>query len=256
MALPRPDRSSLPDEELIRLVRSGETDAFAEFVRRTQRPAYRLARRITRNHEDADDVLQESYAKAYRALDRFEAGRAFGPWFFTIVARTALSLLRRGKLRAAESLDDPDPDGIPLAERIADPAASSDSQALLWDVERAYARLSEEHRTILALRVEADLSYAAIAEVLEAPVGTVMSRLARAREALLKELTGPRGSGADETGTDPPHPRRPVRVPRRRAAGRTQDRDRGARDGMSGLSRLHRRDVEARGRASQAPGRG
>jgi RNA polymerase sigma-70 factor, ECF subfamily len=191
MGGPRPDRSSLPDEELVRLVRGGETDAFAEFVRRTQRPAYRLARRITRNHEDADDVLQESYAKAYAALDRFTPGRPFAPWFYTIVARTALSHLRRGALRAAESLDDAPPGGVlPLAERIADPASSDDAQALemRWDVERAYARLSAEHRSILALRVEADLSYASIAEALEIPVGTVMSRLARAREALLEAL--------------------------------------------------------------------
>src|SRR5262245_21123583 len=129
MGGPRPDRSSITDEELVRLVLGGEPDAFAEFVRRTQRPAYRLARRITRNHEDADDVLQESYAKAYRALDRFTPGRAFAPWFYTIVARTALSLLRSGKLRAAEPLDEPPPGGVlSLADRIADPSEDPESR--------------------------------------------------------------------------------------------------------------------------------
>ena len=186
----RPDRTGLTDEELVRLVRGGETDAFAEVVRRVQRPAYRLALRITRHAEDADDVVQESLVKAYQALDRFQLGRALSPWILTIVARTALSLLRQGKRRAAMSLDDPGPDGrASLAERSADPTADP----VLWerrlDVERAFSRLSEEHRVILALRVEGDLSYASIAETLDVPLGTVMSRLARAREALTEQMT-------------------------------------------------------------------
>ena len=76
MTPPRPDRSDLTDDELVRLVCGGETDAFAEIVRRTRRSAYLLARRITRNHEDADDVVQDSYVKAFRALDRFTPGAA------------------------------------------------------------------------------------------------------------------------------------------------------------------------------------
>jgi len=189
MAPPQPDRSSVPDAEIVRLVRDGETAAFAELVRRTRRPAYRLARRITRNHEDADDVVQESYAKAYRALHRYDPSRAFGPWLLTIVARTALSQLRRGVLRAAAPLDEPaGEEGVALGERLANPAENPDARHRLIDVERAFARLSDEHRAILALRVEGDLPYAEIAEALEVPAGTVMSRLARAREALVEEM--------------------------------------------------------------------
>lgn len=189
MTAARSDRTQLADDELVRRVRAGETDAFAELVRRTRRDGYRLARRILRRHEDADDALQESYVKAFRALDRFEEGRAFGPWFATIVARTALSALRQEKRRSADSLDDPAPEGnVPLAERVADP---EQDPALLeqWLLaERAFEALSDEHRAILALRVDADLSYADIAATLGIPLGTVMSRLARAREALLEEM--------------------------------------------------------------------
>src|SRR5207249_10824458 len=118
----KPDRSAVPDAEIVQLVLGGEIDAFDELVRRTRRPAYLLARRITRNHEDADDVVQESYVKAFRALDRFDSGAAIAPWLLTIVARTALSSLRSTKRRAASSLDDPGPDGgACLAERTADP---------------------------------------------------------------------------------------------------------------------------------------
>lgn len=186
MTAARSDRTQLADDELVRRIRAGETDAFAELVRRTRRDGYRLARRILRRHEDADDALQEAYVKAFRALDRFQEGRAFGPWFSTIVARTALSALRQEKRRAAASLDDPAPEGnVPIAERVADP---EQDPALLeqWLLaERAFDALSDEHRAILALRVDADLSYADIAATLGIPIGTVMSRLARAREALL-----------------------------------------------------------------------
>src|SRR5258706_14124677 len=116
----KPDRSAVPDAEIVQHVLNGEIDAFDELVRRTRRPAYRLARRITRNHEDADDVVQDSYVKAFRALDRFTPVAAIAPWLLTIVARTALSSLRLGKRRAASARDDPGPDGgAPLPERTA-----------------------------------------------------------------------------------------------------------------------------------------
>lgn len=189
MAPERPDRSTLSDGELVRLIRGGEVDAFAELMRRTQRVAYRLARRITRRHEDADDVVQDAYVKAYRALDRFSLDRPFGPWFLTIVSRTALTRIRDGARRAAESLDAPGYDGsAPLSERVADPGQDAEALERRLRIEQAMAALSDDHRVILALRVEGDLSYAQIAETLDVPLGTVMSRLARAREALLAAL--------------------------------------------------------------------
>ncbi|HZE20126.1 MAG TPA: RNA polymerase sigma factor [Candidatus Angelobacter sp.] len=184
----KPDRSAVPDAEIVSQVLNGELDAFDELVRRTRRPAYRLARRITRNHEDADDVVQDSYVKAYRALARFEPDRAFGPWFFTIVARSALSHIRNRARRATVPLDEPGPDGTTLADKLSDPTLDLAGRQRLMDVEQALGSLSEEHRGVLALRVDADLSYSDIAEVLDLPVGTVMSRLARAREALLEEV--------------------------------------------------------------------
>jgi RNA polymerase sigma-70 factor (ECF subfamily) len=200
MTSSRPDRADLSDDELVQLIQGGETEAFAEFVRRTRRVAYRLARRITRNHEDADDVLQESFVKAYRALGRFEPGKPIGPWFLTIVARTALSSVRHERRRSAIPLDEPGPDGSPpLQERIADPATDAAAIERRLEVERAYARLSEEHRVVLALRVEADLPYAAIAEALGVPVGTVMSRLARAREALVEQMNSTGKVVSDES---------------------------------------------------------
>ena len=194
MGSTKPDRTAVPDAEVVQLVLAGEIDAFDELVCRTRRPAYRLARRITRNHEDADDVVQDSYVKAYRALPRFDLSRAFGPWFLTIVARTALSRIRQGARRATVPLDEPGAEGITLADRLPDVTLDPAGQQRLLDVERALERLSEEHRSILALRVEGDLPYAEIASALDIPIGTVMSRLARAREALLQEVEKLRAS--------------------------------------------------------------
>src|SRR5262245_17862753 len=145
MTARRPDRTQCADDELVRSVRAGEVDAFEELVRRTRSDGYRVARRILRRHEDADDALQDAYVKAFRALDRFEMGRPFGPWFLTIVARTALSALRQGKRRAAASLDDPAEEGrVSLAERIADPSQDPvvlEQRAL---AARAFDSLSDE----------------------------------------------------------------------------------------------------------------
>ena len=188
MVATKPDRTAVPDAEIIQLVLAGEIDAFDELVRRTRRPAYRLARRITRNHEDADDVVQDSYVKAYRALQRYDPDRAFQPWFLTIVARSALSRIRERKRRATVPLDEPGPDGVALSEKIPDAPMDVAGRQRLMDVEEALWKVSEEHRAILALRVDGDLPYAEIASALDLPVGTVMSRLARAREALLEEV--------------------------------------------------------------------
>jgi RNA polymerase sigma-70 factor (ECF subfamily) len=184
----KPDRSAVPDAEIVQLVVAGEIDAFDELVRRTRRPAYRLARRITRNHEDADDVVQDSYVKAFHALARFDPERAFQPWFLTIVARSALSAIRARGRRATVPLDEPGPDGTTLADRISDTPMDPDAMQRLMDAEEALGKLPEEQRAILALRVDGDLPYSEIASALEIPVGTVMSRLARAREALLAEV--------------------------------------------------------------------
>src|SRR5438067_6643976 len=129
----KPDRSAVPDAEIVQLVVAGEIDAFDELVRRTRRPAYRLARRITRNHEDADDVVQDSYVKAYHALERFDSKRAFLPWFLTIVARSALSMIRQGARHATVPLDEPGADGMTLADRISSGAPDTDTMRRVLD---------------------------------------------------------------------------------------------------------------------------
>src|SRR2546422_2150296 len=146
MASIKPDRTAVPDAEIVQLVLAGEIDAFDELVRRTRRPAYRLARRITRNHEDADDVVQDSYVKAYRALPRFDPNRAFQPWFLTIVARSALSQIRQRARRATVPLDEPGADGTTLADRLSDAPLDVDARQRVLEAEEALSKLTDEHR--------------------------------------------------------------------------------------------------------------
>ena len=186
----RPDRTGLTDEELVRLVRGGETDAFAEVVRRVQRPAYRLAigsramlrTRTTSSRRASSRPTRRSTASSWVAPSRRGSSRSWRAPRSRRSGRGSDAPRRRSTILGRRGRP-VSPSGAPIRRPIPG----------LWerrlDVERAYARLSEEHQVILALRVEADLSYAQIAETLGVPVGTVMSRLARAREALMEQMT-------------------------------------------------------------------
>ncbi len=183
-----------PGEEIDRLRESqrGSSAAFGQIVRAYQRAVYRVAYALMRNAGDADDVTQETFVRAWRAIGRFRVGEPLYPWLARIAMNASFSLLRHRKRRPEVALE-------PMLEAGAqwtfgndpvDEAAASERDERLA---RAYAALSEEHRAVLALRVVEDLSYDDIARTLGVPVGTVMSRLSRARAELksrLRSLTG------------------------------------------------------------------
>jgi RNA polymerase sigma-70 factor (ECF subfamily) len=161
-------------------------------VRRYQRRVYAVAFRISRRHDLADDVAQETFLRAYRALDRFELGRPFGPWVVRIAANLAIN--ERRSPRARE-------DALPEGHGETASAAAGPLQQLLEDeagsvLEKALDALPGEQRTVFVLRVHEGLSYQEIAETLGLAPGTVMSRLSRAREKLrgaLLPYLSPRG---------------------------------------------------------------
>ena len=175
---------ALPDEpDLVRAAQRGDEAAFTEIVRRYQRPVYRVAFALTRNASDADDLAQEAFVRAYRALGRFRADEPLYPWLSRITVNLAYSLFRHRKRRPETSIE-------PLVEAGQQWAAGDDPAAETAGRERdahlgeAFAQLSPEHQTILTLRVVEELSYEEIARTLQVPVGTVMSRLSRARSEL------------------------------------------------------------------------
>lgn len=174
-----------PGEEatLVRAAQGGDAAAFTALVRHFQRPVYRIAYGLTRNAADADDLAQETFVRAYQAIGRFRVGEPPYPWLARIATNLAFSLFRRRKRRPETPLeplleagqqwgveDDP-------SERV----AADERERLL---QSAFAELKPEHQAILALRVVEEQSYEAIAATLGVPVGTVMSRLSRARAEL------------------------------------------------------------------------
>lgn len=147
------------------------------------RRVHRAALGFLGEEQEAREAAQESLLKAYRARERYDAGRPFYPWLYRIVRNTCFDMLARRKHRAAPGL---------VSERVVasdpTPLQRLDQQEAIEHVRRGMEKLSSEHREILSLRHFQDLSYVEIAEILGVKEGTVMSRLYRARKALLAAL--------------------------------------------------------------------
>jgi RNA polymerase sigma-70 factor, ECF subfamily len=155
-------------------------------VRRYQRRVYAVAVRIVRRQDVAEDVAQEAFLRAFRALDRFETGRPFGPWIARIAANLAINERRSPRSRE-EELDEghaelPSVQAGPLQGLLEREAGDV--------LEEALGRIPTEQRAVFVLRIFEELSYQEIAEALEISPGTVMSRLSRAREKL-RAIVGP-----------------------------------------------------------------
>jgi RNA polymerase sigma-70 factor (ECF subfamily) len=148
--------------------------------------AYNLARWLTRNEHDAEDVVQESYLRAFNSFQSFQLGRDSRAWLLKIVRNTCYTWLRKNRPHeVAEHFE----------EGHADlPMATSNPETLLLEkttsqlIHKALDDISVEYREILMLRDLEDLSYKEIADMLDIPLGTVMSRLSRARKELQKRL--------------------------------------------------------------------
>lgn len=185
------------DAQLLEQARAGDSVAFGELVELYQDRVYNAVYRIVRRHEDACDVTQETFVRAFRSLDAFRGQSGFYTWLFRIGVNLAISLTRRRKDLAL--LSDLGPDGhsmepaagsdprLPDPETPLDAADRREQYEELWE---AMQKLSVEHRTILVLRDIEMFNYDEIGEMLGLPPGTVRSRLHRAR-ATLREILSP-----------------------------------------------------------------
>jgi RNA polymerase sigma-70 factor (ECF subfamily) len=161
------------DAELVGRAREGSRDAAGELFSRHWPDAWRLARSVTGRREMADDVAQDAFERAFAALHRFDRRRPFRPWLHRIVVNRSLDLLRSERRLVG-------PDAL---ERLGDadrPDHAAGDRALL----AAVARLSPQRRVVVVLRYGLGYAPADVAELLDLPVGTVHSRLARALEEL------------------------------------------------------------------------
>lgn len=175
-------------EELVWAAAKGNTLAFEELVRLHEKKVYALALRMCGSSEDAADAAQEAFLSAWRGLPSFRGEAGFSTWLYRLTSNAAIDQLRRSRRQREEaSLDAGDlpldvPDGQP------GPQEAAESTELQKAVADGLRQLSEDHRQILLMREYQELSYDEIAQALEVDLGTVKSRISRARRALRKIL--------------------------------------------------------------------
>ena len=176
------------EEKWVVAAQNGNQDAFDQLVKLHQRAVYRLAYRMVRTHDAADDVAQEAFVRLYRALGRIESHRPLGPWLSRVALNLSMSYLRRQ--RSQISIDDnPGIEVVILPEDDPQyPSLELRRHKFLARLEKGIAKLPPKFKSVFVLRVQEHRSYEEIAEALGLSLGTVMSRLSRARSRLRKEL--------------------------------------------------------------------
>jgi RNA polymerase sigma-70 factor (ECF subfamily) len=181
------------DWELVQRAQQGDREAFRELVERYQRKIGALALGMLRSREDALDIVQETFTKAYQSLDRFKGDAAFYTWVYRIAYNLCIDHQRRSAKQTHVSLDDePGEPAIAPADapRTDQPFDRARDAEIADRVQSAIRELTPDHRAVILLRELEGLSYEEISQVLECPKGTVMSRLHYARRQLQARLRG------------------------------------------------------------------
>jgi RNA polymerase sigma-70 factor, ECF subfamily len=186
--------SLLDESALVAQSREGDAEAYGQLVRRYQNKIFRLAQHITQNREDAEDVLQETFLKAYEHLDQFQGNSKFYTWIVRIAVNQALMKLRRRKNDKSVSMDETIDTGEDTVVReIAawgeDPEQQLSREELGGILDQAVESLDPPYRSVFVLRDIEELSTEETAEALGLSVPAVKSRLLRARLQLREKLT-------------------------------------------------------------------
>ncbi|MDR5902722.1 MULTISPECIES: RNA polymerase sigma factor RpoE [Halomonas] len=176
------------DQQLVERAQKGDTRAFDLLVRKYQHKIIGLIGRYVHDHAEVQDVAQEAFIKAYRALGKFRAESAFYTWMYRIAINTAKNhLVSRGRRPPGSDLDIVDAEILDQSGRLSDtetPEAAMARDQLKGAIFEAIEALPDDLRTAITLRELEGLSYEDIATIMECPVGTVRSRIFRAREAV------------------------------------------------------------------------
>ena len=186
---PAPEQES----ELVRRARKGDLEAYDDLVKRYQERIYATIYHMTSNHEDANDLAQESFIKAFQALKSFKGGSSFYTWLYRIAVNKTINFLKQRKNRTHMSLNDidfnaeHDPDLMAL---ISDktPRREAGLTELQKKLNEALLKLSEPHRLVVVLHDVQGQSHEEIAEIMDCNIGTVRSRLFYARQQMQAEL--------------------------------------------------------------------
>src|SRR5438132_419047 len=188
-------KSAEPDEmTLVRRARQGDLSCYDDLVKKYQERIYATVYHMTANHEDANDLAQEAFIKAFQALKSFKGGSSFYTWVYRIAVNKTINFLKQRKNKAQMSLDDidfnaeHDPDLVAL---ISDktPRREVNLAELKEKLNAAMLKLSEHHRLVVTLHDVQGLSHEEIAKIMECNIGTVRSRLFYARQQLQAYLS-------------------------------------------------------------------
>lgn len=175
------------DEQLVARVQQGDKRSFDLLVLKYQHKVMSLVRRFVKDQTEAEDVAQEAFIKAYRAINSFRGDSAFYTWLYRIAVNTAKNALDARKRRPGSDVDIDDVEDFAFSDNLRveeNPETLLASEDMHRIIEETLAVLPEELRRALMLREFDGLSYEDIAEIMQCPIGTVRSRIFRAREAI------------------------------------------------------------------------
>ncbi len=176
------------DEQLVKAAQQGKLEAFEELVARHRDKIYARAFSMLRNEEEAVDLSQEAWVKAWQRLNQFQGDSSFVTWMTRIVINLCLDQLRKQKRQRSESIEQMDEEQGGVERQMPainpNPTERLEREELRQQIDRALAQLSEEHRAVLVLHEFEELEYKEIAKIVGCSIGTVMSRLFYARRRM------------------------------------------------------------------------
>lgn len=180
------------ENNIIQRVLSGDTNAFEHLVLANQKNVYNLALKMTRNEDDALDLSQDAFVKAFQQLSAFRGDSRFSVWMYRLTYNLCIDFIRKKSKQSTVSLDYQDDDNEVSSFEIPDlrnlPEDSAVRKEMRKTIEQSIDGLTMDHREVLVMREITGLSYDEIAETLKISVGTVKSRLARARMKVVETL--------------------------------------------------------------------
>ena len=184
------------ESELVRLARAGDVAAFEALYRAYNDRIYNFAKRVTGSAEDAGDVTQETFVRAWKSLPKLREDGTFSVWLHRIALNRCRDVLKKHRREGTVSIDCPQTDDegqemqTQLQSDLPGPEEALFEGEMQSAVRRAVDSLSEEHRLVVTMHHFEGLDVESVAKILNVPRGTVMSRLSRAREALRRKLSG------------------------------------------------------------------
>jgi RNA polymerase sigma factor (sigma-70 family) len=190
---PKVSKNTQEDRALVAAAKRGENHAFERLLKKYRKSVYYMLLKMVKNPDDAEDLTQEAFAKAFNSIEKFDSKFAFSTWLFRIATNNCIDFIRKKRVQTV-SIDAPveGDDGSSMRFDVRDENLDPNESMLKMQRKRyltmAIERLPEKYRTLVQLRYFQELSYEEVANELQIPLGTVKAQLFRARELLNQEL--------------------------------------------------------------------